>query len=77
MEVKIYSAPTCFYCVKAKEYFKQKGIAFKDLDVSINESYAKEMIQRTGQMGVPVIVINNQTIVGFDKNKIEKIINGN
>jgi len=77
MEVKIYSTPSCFYCVKAKEYFKSKGIVYKDLDVSANAAYADEMIKRTGQMGVPVIIVKNQTIIGFDKNRIEKILNSN
>lgn len=77
MQVKIYSTPTCYYCVKAKQYFQSKGISYIDLDVSANEAYAQEMIRKTGQMGVPVIEIKNQTIIGFNKSKIEQLLNTN
>jgi len=70
-EVKIYSTPTCPYCVKAKAYFKEKGIIFQNVDVSSDESGLKEMIDLSGQMGVPVVVINGKVTVGFDKSSID------
>jgi len=72
--VTIYSTPTCFFCVKAKDYFKSRNIPFTDYDVSKNQKYAEEMVRKSGQMGVPVISIGSEIIVGFDKPKIERIL---
>ncbi len=69
--IKIYSTPTCPYCTKAKEFLKEKGIKFEDIDVSSNQDAAKEMIEKSGQMGVPVIDIDGKILVGFDQNAIE------
>jgi len=73
--VEIYSTPTCPWCKKAKEYFKSKRIKFTELDVTEDDKAAKEMVQISGQMGVPVIDINGKVIVGFNQPDIEKIIN--
>ncbi len=75
MEVKVYSSPYCGYCTKAKSYFQSNGVKFIEYDVSKNTKYAQELVNKTGQMGVPVIIIGNQTIIGFDKAKIDKILN--
>ena len=69
-KVKVYSTPTCVYCVTLKEFFKEKGVEFEDVDVSLNEEAAREMIMKTGQMGVPVVEIGEEVIVGFDRDKI-------
>jgi len=69
-KVKVYSTPTCVYCVTLKEFFKEKGVEFEDVDVSLNEDAAREMIMKTGQMGVPVVEIGEEVIVGFDRDKI-------
>jgi len=74
MEVKVYSTPTCPYCVMAKDYFSSKAIAYQNLDVSQDAAAREEMVKISGQMGIPVIVINNQVIVGFDKQKIESLL---
>lgn len=74
MKIKIYSTPTCPYCNMAKEFFKSKNVKFEDVDVSQNQEAAKEMVEKTGQMGVPVIEMNGETIIGFDKDRIEKIL---
>lgn len=74
MEIKIYSTPTCPYCVQAKQYFKNNKIEFEDIDVSIDQKKAQEMVELSGQMGVPVIVIDKKVVVGFDQNQIEKLI---
>lgn len=69
-KIKVYSTPTCVYCVTLKEFFKEKGIEFEEVDVSLNEEAAREMIMKTGQMGVPVVEIGEEVIVGFDRDKI-------
>jgi len=73
-KVKIYTTPTCPFCFLAKEYLKEKGIEFEEIDVSKNEAAAMEMIQKSGQMGVPVIEIDGQIVVGFDKEKIDELL---
>lgn len=72
--VKVYSTPTCPYCVRAKEFLKDNNIEFEDIDVSSDETRAQEMIEKTGQMGVPVIDIEGQIIVGFDQAAISKAL---
>lgn len=74
-KVIVFSTPTCSFCVQAKRYFKEKNIRFTDVDVSRDQSAARDMLRRTGQMGVPVILINNTAIVGFDRNKINQMLN--
>lgn len=74
-KVIVFSTPTCSFCVQAKRYFKEKNIRFTDVDVSRDQSAARDMMCRTGQMGVPVILINNTAIVGFDRNKINQMLN--
>ncbi len=64
-KVIVYSTPTCPYCIYAKNYFKKNNVAFEDVDVTKDRARAKEMIEKSGQMGVPVIDINGEIIVGF------------
>lgn len=73
-KVKVYSTPTCPYCHAAKEYLKENGVAYKDIDVSKDQDAAQEMIEKSGQMGVPVLDINGTIIVGFDKAAIKKAL---
>jgi len=74
MKVEIYSTPTCPYCHKAKEYFKENNIEFTDYNVAEDQAKAEEMTEKSGQMGVPVIVIDGEIVVGFDKAKLEKLL---
>lgn len=74
-KVIMFSTPTCSFCNTAKRYFREKRIRFKDIDVSRDQSAAKDMQRRTGQTGVPVILINNRPVIGFDKNKIDRMLN--
>lgn len=74
MKIKIYSTLTCPYCKMAKDYFTSHNIAHEDIDVSVDELALQEMVKVSGQMGVPVIVIDNEVIVGFDKGRIESIL---
>ena len=70
-KVKVYSTPTCPWCHKVKEYLKEHKVAFTDVDVAENEKARNEMIEKSGQMGVPVTDIGGTIIVGFDVKKIE------
>ena len=74
VEIKIYTTPSCAYCHMAKEYFKSKGLDYKEYDVMRDFQKRQEMIQETGQMGVPVIKINGQIVIGFNKSKINELI---
>jgi len=74
-KVIIFTTPTCSYCNIAKRYFREKRIRFTDVDVSRDQRAAADMKRRTGQQGVPVIMIANRPIVGFDKPKINKMLN--
>jgi glutaredoxin-like YruB-family protein len=73
-QVKIYSTPTCPYCIRTKQFLKDNHIEFEDIDVSENEEKAKEMVEISGQMGVPVVVIDGEIIVGFDKGRIKELL---
>ena len=76
-KIILFTTPTCSYCRIAKQYFKQHRIRFKEIDVTKDERAAKDMVRRTGQQGVPVILIDNKPIVGFDKNKINRYLDIN
>ena len=69
-KVTVYSTPTCPYCRMAKEYLGENKIEFNNIDVSMDSKAAQDMIEKSGQMGVPVIVIGDELIVGFDRAKI-------
>jgi len=75
MTVKVYSTPTCPWCTVAKRYLESKNVRFDDIDVSRNREAALEMIQKSGQRGVPVIDINGNIIVGFDQAAIDRFLN--
>ena len=72
--IKIYSTPTCVYCKTLKEYLKRNGKEFQEVDVSKDEAELQDMIKKSGQMGVPVVDIDGEVIVGFDKQKIDKLL---
>ena len=72
--VKIYTTPSCPWCKKTKEFLKQKKIKYTEFDVGENEKARNEMIEKSGQMGVPVLEINDTIIVGFDQGAIEKAL---
>jgi len=69
--VTVYSAPWCVFCHMAKEYLKSKGVAFKEIDVGADQAAAQALVERTGQMGVPVIEIGDESILGFDRARID------
>ncbi len=72
MTVKVYSTPTCPYCVLAKNYFSERNIPYEDFDVSKDRNAAAEMIQKSGQRGVPVIDIDGKIIIGFNQKAIDE-----
>ena len=73
-KVIMFSTPTCHYCKVAKRYFQEKKIRYTNVDVSRDQKAAEDMRRRTGQTGVPVILINNRPIMGFDKPKINRML---
>ena len=74
MEVKVYSTPTCPWCIKVKDFLKENNIEFENKDVSTDQKASEEMVEKSGQMGVPVIDINGKIIVGFNQAEIEKAL---
>lgn len=75
MNVKVYSTPFCSYCVTLKAFLNEHSIEFEDIDVSVNKKAAQEMIRKTEQTGVPVIEIDDQIVIGFDRDKISELLN--
>jgi glutaredoxin 3 len=71
-KVTVYGTPTCPYCVRVKEYLSGNNIEFENVDVSEDNVRAQEMVEKSGQMGVPVIDIDGEIIVGFEKEKISQ-----
>jgi glutaredoxin 3 len=74
-KVIVFTTPTCSYCTAVKKYLKEKGVLFKEVDVSKNASAARDMVHKTGQQGVPQLWIDNRPIVGFDRPKINQMLN--
>jgi len=70
----IYSTPTCPYCKRAKDYLTQKGIKYTDFNVAQDKAKAQEMIQKSGQMGVPVIIVGDEVVVGFNQGLMDKLL---
>ncbi len=68
--VTIYSTPTCHFCQMTKDFLKEKGIEYTDYNVAADMEKRQEMIQKSGQMGVPVIFVGEEMIIGFDKAKL-------
>ncbi len=73
-KVTVYSTPTCHYCTMAKDYFKEKGVEYTAYDVATSMDKRKEMMEKSGQLGVPVIIIDEEVVVGFDKPKIDQAL---
>ena len=76
MNVTIYTTPTCGYCRHAEEFLRQRGIQFTEHDVSADRAAAEEMVRKSGQTGVPVIVIDDDVVVGFDRARLEQLLKG-
>lgn len=72
MKIMIYSTPSCVFCTMAKDFLKENNISFEECDVSKDLEKRKEMVQKSGQMGVPVIDIDGSVMIGFDKEIIAR-----
>lgn len=73
-QVTIYTTPTCSYCKMAKEFFAEKGVTYQEFNVGVDLEKRKEMIEKSGQMGVPVITVGDDLVVGFDKAKLASLL---
>lgn len=72
--VLVFTTPTCPWCVRAKGYLRGRGVPFREVDVSRDPSAARDLVRRTGQMGVPVIEIDGTPIVGFDQSAVDRLL---
>ncbi|MBI5729067.1 MAG: NrdH-redoxin [Candidatus Magasanikbacteria bacterium] len=73
-KVLIYTTPTCGFCKMTKAFFKENNVAYTEIDVAADQAAAEEMINRSGQQGVPVIDIDGQMVLGFDKSKLSQLL---
>lgn len=73
-KVQIYTSPTCHFCHLAKDFLSTKGVVFEEYDVLTNIDKRQEMIEKSGQMGVPVIMVDDQIMVGFDEQELSKLL---
>lgn len=74
MDVTIYSTPVCHFCHAAKDFFKENNVEYTEHDVAADADKRKEMVDMTGQMGVPVIRIGDDVIIGFDEPKLKELL---
>lgn len=74
MKVEIYSTPACGYCKLAKEFMKERNVEFTEYDVAADVDKRQEMVEKSGQMGVPVIDIDGELMIGFDRGTLAKIL---
>ncbi|HLD70543.1 MAG TPA: glutaredoxin domain-containing protein [Negativicutes bacterium] len=72
--ITIYSTPTCVYCKSLKEYFTEKNIQFREVDVAADEKELEKMVAISGQMGVPVVDLDGEVVIGFDRARIDEIL---
>lgn len=72
--IKIYTTPTCVYCKMTKEFFAQNGVKYQEVNVAVDVKAREEMVQKSGQLGVPVIDVNGEIVVGFDQQKLSELL---
>ena len=73
-EVKVYTTPSCPWCQAVKQYLEERGIPYIEIDVSQDQQAALEMIHKSGQMGVPVVEIDGEIVIGFDKERLDNLL---
>ena len=73
-KVTIYSTPTCVYCEMAKDFFAENGIKYENFDVAADVVKRKEMMEKSGQLGVPVIMVGDDLIVGFNEDRLKELL---
>ncbi len=74
MSVKIYSTPTCVYCKMAKEFFKKNNVQYEEANVAEDQKAREEMVNKSHQLGVPVIDVDGKILVGFNENELRKAL---
>lgn len=74
MSVRVYTKPSCVYCNMVKKYLESKNVRYDEIDVSMDIDATDEMVEKSGQRGVPVIDFDGSVIIGFDKNKIDRML---
>jgi glutaredoxin 3 len=72
--VTVYSTPTCTYCQLAKQFFGENNVEYTEIDVAADNAKLQEMVEKSGQMGVPVIEIDDQVVVGFDEGRVKEML---
>ena len=72
--LKVYSTPTCPYCNLLKNWLKENKVPFQDIDVAADNTKADEMVLISGQMGVPVVDLDGQVVVGFDRDRLKEML---
>ncbi len=72
--VSIYTTPTCHFCQMTKEYFKANNVNYAEFNVAADMEKRKEMVEKSGQMGVPVIFVNDDMVIGFDKKRLDELL---
>ncbi|MBW3003891.1 glutaredoxin family protein [Candidatus Woesearchaeota archaeon] len=75
VNVIVFTTPTCPYCKMAKEFLTENKIEYEERDVSVDQEAAKEMIEKSGQQGVPVILVDEEVVVGFDEPRLRELLN--
>ena len=73
-KVLVFTTPSCPWCVRAKRYLTEQKITFREIDVSRDQAAARDLVRRTGQMGVPVVEIDGRPVIGFDKPRIDRML---
>lgn len=73
--ITIYTTPACVYCKMTKAFFKEHNVSYEEKDVSTDEKARNEMVEKSGQLGVPVIDVDGKIVVGFDKEMLSKLLN--
>jgi glutaredoxin-like YruB-family protein len=73
--IKVYSTPSCPYCLTLKEFLRENNVQFEDIDVSQDRQALEDMIKKSGQMGVPVVDVDGNIVIGFDKQRIVELLN--
>ena len=72
--VLVFTTPTCPWCNRAKAYLRSRGVPFREVDVSRDPAAARDLVRRTGQMGVPVIEIDGRPVIGFDQRQVDRLL---
>jgi len=73
-QITVYTTPTCTWCTAVKQYLDDKGFSYDEVDVSADVQRARELVERTGQYGVPVIDVDGEFVVGFDRARLEALL---